>query len=161
MDRYVFLEERGLVTIAGEDRVAFLQGLISNDAAKVSPGHTLYAAFLTAQGKFLHDFFVIDMGEMLALDWAALADPHSTTAFYMGRGAAGEISRQLIAAGLDGATPVLRSREWLNDWKNRMGAANFAAQMRNRPISGLEQCFDPAWLKYYDEEPEERAKLSP
>lgn len=68
MDRYVFLEERGLVTIAGEDRVAFLQGLISNDAAKVSPGHTLYAAFLTAQGKFLHDFFVIDMGEMLALD---------------------------------------------------------------------------------------------
>ena len=38
MDRYVFLEERGLVTIAGEDRVAFLQGLISNDAAKVSPG---------------------------------------------------------------------------------------------------------------------------
>jgi len=46
-------------------------------------------------------------GEPLALDWAALADPGATTAFYMGRGAAGEISRQLIAAGLDGATPVL------------------------------------------------------
>lgn len=68
MDRYVLLEERGLVTVAGEDRVAFLQGLISNDAAKVSPGRALYSAFLTAQGKFLHDFFVIDMGEMLALD---------------------------------------------------------------------------------------------
>jgi len=46
-------------------------------------------------------------GEPARLDWAALADPGGTTAFYMGRAAAGEISRQLIAAGLDGATPVL------------------------------------------------------
>ncbi|MBM3546329.1 MAG: folate-binding protein YgfZ [Alphaproteobacteria bacterium] len=68
MDRYVLLEDRGIVTVAGEDRVSFLQGLVSNDVAKVSPGRTAYAAFLTAQGKFLHDFFVIDMGEMLALD---------------------------------------------------------------------------------------------
>jgi folate-binding protein YgfZ len=68
MDRYVLLEERGLVTVAGEDRSAFLQGLVSNDVAKVSPGRAVYAAFLTAQGRFLHDFFVIDMGEMLALD---------------------------------------------------------------------------------------------
>ena len=68
MDRYAFLEERGLVTIAGEDRVSFLQGLISNDVAKVSPARSVYSAFLTAQGRFLHDFFVIDMGEMLALD---------------------------------------------------------------------------------------------
>lgn len=43
----------------------------------------------------------------LDLDWARLADPQSTIAFYMGRAAAGEISHQLIAAGLDGATPVL------------------------------------------------------
>ncbi|MSP49183.1 MAG: folate-binding protein [Alphaproteobacteria bacterium] len=68
MDRYVFLEERGLVTVAGEDRSAFLQGLVSNDVAKVTPGRTVYSAFLTAQGRFLHDFFIIDMGEMLMLD---------------------------------------------------------------------------------------------
>ncbi len=68
MDRYAFLEERGLVTIAGEDRVSFLQGLVSNDVAKVSAARTVYSAFLTAQGRFLHDFFVIDMGEMLVLD---------------------------------------------------------------------------------------------
>lgn len=37
MDRYAFLEAAGLVTIAGEDRVSFLQGLVSNDVAKVSP----------------------------------------------------------------------------------------------------------------------------
>lgn len=46
-------------------------------------------------------------GEPLDLDWAALADPRSTLAVYMGRGASGEISRSLIAAGLAAATPVL------------------------------------------------------
>lgn len=43
----------------------------------------------------------------LDLDWQRLADPQATIAFYMGRGAAGEISRNLIAAGLCPATPVL------------------------------------------------------
>ncbi|HEX7693737.1 MAG TPA: uroporphyrinogen-III C-methyltransferase [Sphingomonas sp.] len=43
----------------------------------------------------------------LDLDWQRLADPQATIAFYMGRGAAGEISRNLIAAGLAAATPVL------------------------------------------------------
>lgn len=43
----------------------------------------------------------------LDLDWLALADPHCTTIFYMGRSAAAEIGRNLIGAGLPGATPVL------------------------------------------------------
>lgn len=46
-------------------------------------------------------------GAALDLDWASLATPGATLAFYMGRAAAGEISRRLIAAGLDCATPVL------------------------------------------------------
>lgn len=46
-------------------------------------------------------------GETLDLDWQALADGQSTLAFYMGRGAAREISERLVAAGLPGATPVL------------------------------------------------------
>jgi len=41
------------------------------------------------------------------LDWQALADPQATLAIYMGRDAAGEVSRQLIAAGLPSETPVL------------------------------------------------------
>lgn len=46
-------------------------------------------------------------GAALDLDWQALADPHATLAIYMGREASGEVSRQLIAAGLPGNTPVL------------------------------------------------------
>lgn len=46
-------------------------------------------------------------GESLVLDWAGLADPVTTTAFYMGRSTAREISAKLISKGLPGATPVL------------------------------------------------------
>lgn len=46
-------------------------------------------------------------GEPLKLDWEALARPGGTLGIYMGRAAAGEISRQLIAAGRDPETPVM------------------------------------------------------
>lgn len=45
-------------------------------------------------------------GEALELDWQALADPAATLAVYMGKAAAGEVSRNLIAAGLPASTPV-------------------------------------------------------
>lgn len=46
-------------------------------------------------------------GEAVDLDWQALADPQATLAIYMGKSAAREISKQLIAAGLAADTPVL------------------------------------------------------
>jgi folate-binding protein YgfZ len=74
--RLVNLEDRGVLAVSGEDRVAFLQGLVSNDVERVTPEHAVYAAFLTAQGKFLFDFIVVDDGERLLLDCEAarLAD---------------------------------------------------------------------------------------
>ncbi len=73
---FVALGERGLLAVAGEDRRAFLQGLISNDVEKVSAARAIHAALLTAQGKYLHDFFVLALGETLILDGEAarLAD---------------------------------------------------------------------------------------
>lgn len=46
-------------------------------------------------------------GQALDLDWKALADPACTLAVYMGREAAPELSRALIAAGLPETTPAL------------------------------------------------------
>ncbi len=46
-------------------------------------------------------------GEQLQLDWPALAADDRTLAVYMGRAAAGEIARELMAAGRDPDTPVL------------------------------------------------------
>ncbi|HVY15514.1 MAG TPA: folate-binding protein [Rhodopila sp.] len=62
------LPDRGVVAIEGDDRVAFLQGLVSNDVAAVRPGHAVWAALLTPQGKWLADFFIFDAGDRLLLD---------------------------------------------------------------------------------------------
>lgn len=46
-------------------------------------------------------------GAALDIDWSSLANGGSTLAFYMGRGAAGEIMRGLMRAGMDGDMPVM------------------------------------------------------
>ncbi len=65
---YHVLESRGFIRIDGSDRVAFLQGLVSNDVARISVDRAGYGAFLTAQGKFLFDFFIDSDGDALVLD---------------------------------------------------------------------------------------------
>jgi tRNA-modifying protein YgfZ len=65
---YVLLEERGVVTLHGPDARPFLQGLVSNDVARVSPDRAIYAALLTPQGKYLFDFIVAQKGDELLLD---------------------------------------------------------------------------------------------
>jgi folate-binding protein YgfZ len=65
---FAVLEDRAALEVAGADRVAFLQGLVSNDVAKAAAGTPVYAALLTAQGKYLHDFFVVALDEALYLD---------------------------------------------------------------------------------------------
>jgi folate-binding protein YgfZ len=62
------LAHRGVVEVAGADRVSFLQGLVSNDVTQAAPGHAVWAALLTPQGKWLADFFVLAEGERLLLE---------------------------------------------------------------------------------------------
>jgi folate-binding protein YgfZ len=59
---------RAPVAVEGEDRQTFLQGLISSDTRRISPTQAVYSAFLTPQGKFLHDFTVAELGERTLLD---------------------------------------------------------------------------------------------
>lgn len=69
--RYVTLESRGVLKVDGPDARAFLQGLISNDVDKVSPARAIYASFLTPQGRYLHDFFIAEVGGALLFDCEA------------------------------------------------------------------------------------------
>ena len=62
------LPGRGVVEVSGEDRAAFLQGLVSNDVAALAPGRAVWAALLTPQGKWLADFFVFAEDGRLLLD---------------------------------------------------------------------------------------------
>jgi len=65
------LPARGVIEVAGEDRVAFLQGLVSNDVAVAAPGRAVFAALLTPQGKWLADFFILAEGDRLLLECEA------------------------------------------------------------------------------------------
>jgi folate-binding protein YgfZ len=110
----VELGERGLIVVAGEDRRAFLQGLISNDVEKVGPDRAIHAALLTAQGKYLHDFFVAALAETLVLDGEAarLADLQRRLSMYKLRAkvtlapAAADLA--VFAAFGDGALAALK-----------------------------------------------------
>jgi folate-binding protein YgfZ len=66
---FTLLPHRSVIAVSGDDRVEFLQGLISNDTTKVSRGDAIWAALLTPQGRFLNDMFVADGGhETLLLE---------------------------------------------------------------------------------------------
>ncbi len=69
--RFVPLPHRAVLSVSGEDRVTFLQGLVSNDVTKANEGRGLYAAFLTPQGKFLHELFITALGEALLIETEA------------------------------------------------------------------------------------------
>jgi folate-binding protein YgfZ len=68
MTRIAALPARAVLAVTGEDRVSFLQGLVSNDVAEAGPGRAVWAALLTPQGKWLADFFILSDGERLLLD---------------------------------------------------------------------------------------------
>lgn len=62
------LDGRGLLAVSGPDRRIFLQGLISNDIGRAAPDRAIHAALLTPQGRYLHDFLIVELGETLLLD---------------------------------------------------------------------------------------------
>lgn len=84
--------------------VSICPGITAASAAAASLGTSLTLrglarklVFVTAHSK---------AGEALDLDWDALADPAATLAIYMGKTAATAVAANLLAAGLDCATPV-------------------------------------------------------
>lgn len=68
----LWLEDRGIVRVSGEDAATFLQGVLTNDVEKLGRHEARYAALLTPQGKILFDFLVVRLpaGDFL-LDCAA------------------------------------------------------------------------------------------
>ena len=66
--RYIELQSRGVLAVGGGDAADFLQGLVSNDVSQVTASRTVYAALLTPQGKFLHDFIIARQGDSYLLD---------------------------------------------------------------------------------------------
>lgn len=62
------LPERGVITVDGADARSFLQGIVSNDMNKIAVDRAGYGAFLTPQGKYLFDFFMVMQDETLLIE---------------------------------------------------------------------------------------------
>jgi folate-binding protein YgfZ len=68
------MTERTILSVAGSDRMGFLQGLVTNDVP-TEAGQIKYAALLTPQGKFISDFFMVAADEHVMLDVASSHAP--------------------------------------------------------------------------------------
>ncbi len=64
------LSHRGLIKVSGGDRLAFLQGLLTNDVSKISPETAIYALLLSPQGRIHYDMMIHQQGD----DWYIEAD---------------------------------------------------------------------------------------
>lgn len=117
------LAGKRVVRLKGGDPAIFARAMeelaacrAHNVAVNICPGVTSASAAaaslgcsLTLRGMARKLTFVTahaGKGEELRLDWASLADPEATLAVYMGKAAAGVVSRELISAGLAADTPV-------------------------------------------------------
>ena len=65
---YLHLKDSKFLSIRGEDRNEFLQGLITNDINKCTKNNPIYACLLSPQGKFLSDFFIINLKESFLIE---------------------------------------------------------------------------------------------
>jgi aminomethyltransferase len=62
------LSHRGKCRVTGEDRVKWLQSVISNDILSLSPGRGLYSSLLTHKGKMLTYFRVYVQPEAIVIE---------------------------------------------------------------------------------------------
>lgn len=63
-----FLSKRTVISISGENSLEFLQGLVSNNVRSLAEGRSVYAALLSPQGRFLHDFFLVHWRDKIFID---------------------------------------------------------------------------------------------
>jgi tRNA-modifying protein YgfZ len=64
--------DRAVCLLSGPDALSFLQGIVSNDVLPLARGDGLvWTALLTPQGKYLADFFIGRLGDVLFLDLPA------------------------------------------------------------------------------------------
>lgn len=61
------LNYRSVIEVAGVDRIAFLQGLVTQDVSQVKEGRPLYGLMLTSKGRYGWDFFIIQHGDKIWL----------------------------------------------------------------------------------------------
>lgn len=106
MSSHSTLTQRALVRLSptdpAEDVRGFLQGLVTQDMRRVSPGNPQYGALLSAQGKTLFDFLLWDDGADVLIDCA--------------RDAAGDLAKRLTLYRLRRRISIAREESLCVHW---------------------------------------------
>jgi folate-binding protein YgfZ len=71
----------GIIKLSGNDRVSWLQGMVTNDVEKLTPGTGCYAAHLTPQGKIVAQMHILADDDALWLSLERAAIPHLLSTF--------------------------------------------------------------------------------
>jgi len=106
-DPYVFGRgsEEAIELIKSEVPFEVIPGITAAAGAAASIGVPLTHRGMATGVRFVTGHCRADVP--LDMDWKSLADPNTTLVVYMGLANMGQISANLMAAGLDGATPVM------------------------------------------------------
>ena len=62
------LSGRAKISVAGSDRVRWLNGMATNNLRDLAPGHGIYAFLLNAQGRIQADLYAFQRGDSLLVD---------------------------------------------------------------------------------------------
>lgn len=65
---HTVLDDRAVLRIGGDDRVSFLQNLLTQNIDHCTSGRAMMSALLTPQGKLLHDFILIGEDDGFLID---------------------------------------------------------------------------------------------
>jgi tRNA-modifying protein YgfZ len=69
------IPNRAIICVTGNDRRAFLQGLVTQDIDRVSENEVVFSALLTPQGKILFDFMIAERDGAFLIDCDKVAAP--------------------------------------------------------------------------------------
>jgi len=64
----IILEDRGFIQVNGTEAKDLLQNIVTNDVEKVTSSSTVFSSILTPQGKYLFEFFVINLKDSYLLE---------------------------------------------------------------------------------------------
>ena len=65
---YFISENSSIILVEGKDKYSFIQGIISNDIEILRKKPSIYCSMLTPQGRFLYDFFISNLNDMLCIE---------------------------------------------------------------------------------------------
>ena len=147
------------IAVAGQDRAAYLQGLLTNDILALTAGTGCYSAWLSPQGRMHTDLHVLESGSMILLDVPADAlEPTIAAAravhLHRGRqsGFAGGEHGQRLAAWPEGRG-CSRTRDWCaRPESNGRSITTHSSSFGDSPVSvaRISQLGVPGFCIYVD-----------